>query len=81
VLNPPVILSVIVAGDQPLVRAGIVMLLDAQPDICEPTNAGARIDRLTPREREVMILMAHGLSNTEITPACQVDGPGWDVTA
>ncbi len=58
----------VAAGDawlDPRVAGKVISALAGSPD---PGSAGAdRIARLTPREREVMSLIAHGLSNSEIS--------------
>ena len=58
----------VAAGDawiDPAVAGKVITALAALPG--PGNNTSNIIDRLTPREREVMILMAHGMSNTDIT--------------
>jgi len=49
----------------PAVAGRVIAALGSVPGL--DTAPGAAVDRLTPREREVLALMAHGLSNGEIT--------------
>jgi DNA-binding NarL/FixJ family response regulator len=57
----------IAAGDSllsPSVTRRVIEGMAGHP-VADP-SAGTRLDRLTPREREVLELIAHGLSNREI---------------
>jgi DNA-binding NarL/FixJ family response regulator len=48
----------------PAVTRGVIADIAARPS--RPYPVPGDIDRLTPREREILILMAHGLDNDEI---------------
>jgi DNA-binding NarL/FixJ family response regulator len=55
----------------PSVTRRVVDRMARQP--APDTSAGERLDELTPREREVLALMARGLSNSEIAAALVVE--------
>jgi RNA polymerase sigma factor (sigma-70 family) len=64
----------IAAGDSllsPSVTRRVIERMAAQP-VADPT-ARANLDELTPREREVLELIARGLSNSEIAAALVVE--------
>jgi DNA-binding NarL/FixJ family response regulator len=64
----------IAAGDSllsPSVTRRVIERMAAQP-VADPT-ARANLDELTPREREVLDLIARGLSNSEIAAALVVE--------
>lgn len=56
----------IAAGEawiDPGVAGSVIAALAGQPG---PSTAPARLERLTPRESEVLVLVAHGMSNADI---------------
>jgi DNA-binding NarL/FixJ family response regulator len=55
----------------PSVTRRVIDRMAAQPMIGEPTDP--RLDELTPREREVLELIAQGLSNREVAEALVVE--------
>jgi DNA-binding NarL/FixJ family response regulator len=60
-------LRVVAAGEawlDPAVAKRLLADFKGQPEIAIPTSA--ELGRLTPREREVMVLIAHGLTNPQI---------------
>jgi len=64
----------VAAGDallSPSVTRRVIDRLVEQP-VLRPAN-DPRLDELTPREREVLLLVAHGLSNREIVGALSVE--------
>jgi DNA-binding NarL/FixJ family response regulator len=64
----------VVAGQawlDPAVTAGVIRDLRAVPEVA--TDARDRLDRLTPREVEVLVLVAHGLTNREIADRLVVE--------
>jgi DNA-binding NarL/FixJ family response regulator len=64
----------IAAGDSllsPSVTRRVIERMAGQP--APDSQASARLDKLTPREREVLELIAHGLSNNEIAAAFVIE--------
>ncbi|GCD95934.1 response regulator [Embleya hyalina] len=76
-VDPPDLLDAIrtvAAGDallSPTATRQLIARVVAQPAAADP-RAGRRLDLLTPREREVMILAALGLSNHDIAERLHV---------
>jgi DNA-binding NarL/FixJ family response regulator len=65
----------VAAGDSllsPSVTRRVVERMAREP--LPDTSSSARLDELTPREREVLDLIAHGLSNGEIATALVIEG-------